>query len=310
MLKLQKLLSSLLGKEQLCQQVASSKNVEEAAIGRLHENNYFIDPSFRLLMGLRNSRNKLAKAGPEWRLNRKDKAFRYIRNQGFVHPEVFQARCKLNDLKFFSRGVIKPYFGANARGVYLIFSPERIFHPASQSWLGSWEALTKALKDDLATNRVRKDLWSVEELITEDEAGEVPGRDLKFYCFYGQVGLVLEVQRFQGLAYCEWDSQGQPLNTGKYQDQRFLGRGFTEEQKQIAECLSQTIPAPFMRIDFICSANHSDGMVFGEFTPRPGNLYKFDSESDKMLGEFYLKAERRLEIDFLRQKKFAKVFVK
>lgn len=56
-----------------------------------------------------------------------------------------------------------------------------------------------------------------------------------------------------------------------------------------------------MRIDFLKSKN---GMVFGEFTPRPGGYEQFNDEIDRWLGEYFLKAEGRLVIDLLNGKNF------
>ncbi len=71
----------------------------------------------------------------------------------------------------------------------------------------------------------------------------------------------------------------------------FNGLGVTEEEVKMAEQISKKIPAPFIRIDFL---RGEDGLVFGEFTPKPGNYDEFDDETDRILGDYFLKAETKL----------------
>src|SRR5699024_12457653 len=64
---------------------------------------------------------------------------------------------------------------------------------------------------------------------------------------------------------------------------------------------SSEIPVPFLRIDFL---RGEDGLIFGEFTPKPGNYDEFDERTDQLLGDYFLDAEARLVDDLLNGKQF------
>lgn len=265
--------------------------------------------SFRQLLTLRSRRSQLVGAGPEWRLNSKEKGARFARRHGLACPDVYARNVKAEHLEILPGSVIKPASGAGSRGVYLILGDRRIFEPGRNREMQGDNALLESMREDLATKRVRYDCWTVEELVTEDEVGLKPGTDLKFYCFYGMVGLVLEVERTDSTRYCEWDGEGKLISTGKYVGKEFSGKGVSAEQLALAAELSLKIPSPFMRIDFIRSSTALEGMMFCEFTPRPGNYHRFNLETDRRLGDLYLMAEARLEKDMLQGKSFSRLFV-
>ena len=264
--------------------------------------------SFRESIALRSRRGQLAGSAPEWKLNNKARGYKFVAKWDIPHPRVFQEKAGLADLETRTAVVIKPMSGAGSRGVYLVLGDGRVFEPKRGQWLDDWQAMTLAMQVDLESGRVRHDRWMVEELVTEDEAGLRPGRDLKFYCFFGKVGLVLEVDRWQRQAYCEWDDSGNQVFSGKYDEQRFEGEGVSAEQIKLVAKLSRRIPAPFIRIDFLRSAHTESGLSFCEFTPRPGNFHRFGQETDRRLGELYLEAEARLQRHFLKGKRFPSPF--
>ena len=112
----------------------------------------------------------------------------------------------------------------------------------------------------------------------------------------------MEISRYPELKYCWWTVNGERVRTGKYNNDLFKGKGCTEEEIELANQISLTIPAPFIRIDFLRSNN---GLVFGEFTPKPGNYDEFDEATDKWLGDYFMEAEGRLLQDLLNGKKFS-----
>src|SRR5699024_10295225 len=128
-----------------------------------------------------------------------------------------------------------------------------------------------------------------------------PARDLKFYMFYGKVGVVLEIIRDPEVRHCWWNGNGERIFTGKYEESLFHGKGITPEEISMIESLSEEIPAPFVRIDFLTLEK---GIVFGEFTPKPGDYDDFNIETDLLLGDYYLDAQARLEADLLQGKQF------
>src|SRR5699024_1225315 len=106
-----------------------------------------------------------------------------------------------------------------------------------------------------------------------------------------------------------WTATGERDRAGKYDEDLFKGKGVSKHEIEIVSDLSLQIPAPFIRIDFLRS---SDGMIFGEFTPKTGNDDEFDGRTDQRLGEYYMESERRLTNDLLNGKPFTeyKRFVK
>jgi hypothetical protein len=264
--------------------------------------------SFRRSLAMRTRRSQLTRSGPEWRLNNKERGYHFVAARDIPHPEIFEHHVRHDDLVPRTGTVVKPVDGAGARGVYLVFDRERVFEPKRNRWLGGWSQMSITMKEDLASGTVTRDRWLMESLVFEDETEDRPGRDLKFYCFYGRVGLVLEVTRWGETAYCEWNEAGRQVLTGKYDARRFEGEGATAGQIQVAEMLSGQIPSPFIRIDFLRAKSADKGMVFCEFTPRPGNFHRFNPEFDRLLGEYYLEAEARLQQDLLEGRRFDAVF--
>jgi len=109
---------------------------------------------------------------------------------------------------------------------------------------------------------VTEDKWIVQELIYEDAERTQPARDLKFYCFYGEVALILEICRFPEKQFCWWNAKLEQIKTGLYEDKRFTGAGVTPEQIKLAASMSAKIPTPFIRIDFLKGGQE---LVFCEF---------------------------------------------
>lgn len=238
---------------------------------------------------------------PEWILDNKVSAYSFIDNLGVRRPWVKEAVYKFIDIPEQEGIVIKPRDGAGSRGVYLITSFSNIQDVKRGQILNNWEELETYIQEDLELGWVKEDEWIIEELIYEDRIEKLPARDLKFYCFYGEVALILEVSRYPHLKYCWWSPDGKPIRTGKYENELFEGRGITQENVELAASVSREIPVPFIRIDFLHS---EDGLVFGEFTPKPGNYDQFDESTDKLLGELYLEAEINIFYDMLASKSF------
>src|SRR5699024_9072237 len=151
--------------------------------------------------------------------------------------------------------VVKPSDGAGARGVYLIHRLDYIYDVKNSKVLTSFEALMTSMQNDLHAGAVEEDDWMVEEIIYENKESLKPARDLKFYMFYGKVGVVLEIVRDPEVRHCLWNCNGERILTGKYEESLFRGEGITLEEISMVESLSEEIPAPFLRIDFLTSEN-------------------------------------------------------
>ncbi|SOC41209.1 teichuronopeptide biosynthesis TupA-like protein [Salinicoccus kekensis] len=257
--------------------------------------------SFRAALNMRIRQYQLTGTLPEYVLDDKQTAYAFMDKLAIRRPWTSDQTYKADELPLEPQTVVKPRDGAGARGVYLIHDINDIIDLKRAKALDSKEALIASMKADVESGWVEEDDWMMEELIMEDRENKIPGSDIKFYCFYGEVGLVLEIKRYPELKYCWWTAEGERVHTGKYDNEPFKGAGVTREEIEMAQKISKEIPAPFIRIDFLRS---EDGLVFGEFTPKPGNYDEFDAETDQWMGDLFLEAEGRLFRDLMEQKTF------
>lgn len=241
---------------------------------------------------------------PEFLVNNKLAAYKFVDLLGVRRPKVFGEPCPHKELEPMGGIVIKPAQGEATIGVFLVYSEREIYEPKRGVRLSSWGDMLARMETLLARKQVKRDAWLKEELILGDCVQQTPADDLKFLCFYGKVALVREIVRLPKTRDCWWTGEGKKVVTGQVlsKDGEILeGRGFTASQLELARRVSLAIPAPFMRIDFL---RCGDELVFGEFTPRPGSFAKFDDETNRYLGDYYLDAEARLTRDLLNDKKF------
>lgn len=258
--------------------------------------------SFRACLHARIRKMQLSGQLPEYVLDDKRGAYAFVDELGVKRPSVSEVYTQ-KDLPIKEGVVIKPENGEGSKGVYLVYQEDDIFDVKRSLALNSLESLYANMKEDIRSGFVRSDAWVVEELIFENRKKKIPARDIKFYCFYGKVGLILEIIRYPERKYCWWTSTGERIDTGKYGDELFKGEGVTKEELEVAKRISLEIPTPFIRIDFL---RGEDGLVFGEFTPKPGNYDEFDNETDYWLGDMFIEAEERIMHDLLSGKKFTK----
>lgn len=257
--------------------------------------------SFKVNMSIRSRKAQLGGYLPEWILNNKSDAYKFIDTVQIARPWRSESFYRISTIPQKEGVVIKPTQGAACRGVYFVFSNDRIWDVKRSRNLDSWTSLIESMKEDLSSNWVENDEWLVEELLCEDKEMTKPARDIKFFSFYGKIGMILEVVRLPETKYCYWTPEGETIRTGVFNNNLFKGEGVSQQEIDLVQELSSKIPAPFMRIDFLKT---KDGLKFGEFTPRPGTYTSFDWKTDKMLGELFLDAEARLINDLLNGKSF------
>jgi hypothetical protein len=273
-------------------------------LGRLVPASFKRTLSSRSLLAVQSER-ACGKQLPEWRLNHKATGFRFADALRVHRPALLISGRRMVDLDLQPNSVVKPASGAGSVGVYII-GVDRIRDVKHARELSSLEELRDRMAENLKSGVVKADAWNVEAYIST-VTGE-PARDIKFYSFYGEVVLVLEVRRTPKVEYCWWLADGRPLNlsgiedvAGKYSGRLFSGDGFKPAWRELAERISLEIPTPFCRIDFLSSG---DDVFFGEFTPRPGGFDKFAQPYDQLLGEAFLSAEARLLRDLVGGKIF------
>ncbi len=257
--------------------------------------------SFRGSLNMRMRKMQIQKTLPEWELDDKQKAYQFAKALNVPVPYVDEQTYPYQDIPVQEGVVIKPKDGAGGRGVYLVHCTDEIIDVKKSIKLTSWDTLMESIAKDLATGQVDRDEWLIESLIYEKNTEKTPARDVKFYCFYGKIGLVLEIIRYPEVRHTWWMSDGKRVKVGKYDESLFAGTAFTEEERVTVEKMSAEIPAPFVRIDFL---RGEEGLVFGEFTPKPGNYDEFDQTTDQQLGDLFLEAEERLVADLLAGKTF------
>src|SRR5690625_1141206 len=257
--------------------------------------------SFRSSLSMRMRQKQLHDSLPEFTLEDKVSAYQFIDQLNIKRPETIDGKYSIIDIPIKDNIVIKPVDGAGARGVYLVYAFDHIVDVNRKREITSWEDLAKSMVEDIKTGRVSEDEWLIEELIYEDQENKIPASDIKFYSFYGQIGLILEITRYPERKHCWWTATGERISTGKYEEDLFKGKGVSKEEIELATNLSMEIPAPFIRLDFLRS---HQGLVFGEFTAKPGNYDEFDEATDQWLGDYFLEAQGRLTNDLLNGKDF------
>ncbi|MGP5144520.1 MULTISPECIES: ATP-grasp fold amidoligase family protein [Halomonadaceae] len=249
-------------------------------------------PSFKQLLIQATRRRQLYDFQPEWRLNNKTYAYKFVDRLGVRRPETYQSGVSLEKISLRRKSVLKPEGGSSSHGVFIL-GADSGFEVATGQKLNSFNAVLSKASEYLRSKHVKNNVWLLEEFVGEVDKEKISAPvDLKFYSFFGKVAFVLEVERAEKTRYCSWMPDGSLVDIGIFKpEDTFVGKGFSKNNILEVERLSSEIKAPFMRIDFIKS---EDDFVFGEFTPRPGQFSLFNNEFDIYLGECYMRAEARL----------------
>lgn len=245
--------------------------------------------SFRRNMIEQSEARKLGVLRPGWLLDNKSRAYDFVDAVGVRRPSSSGTTHAFDDIDPKPATLVKPTRATGSRGVYAIRELDQIQHLRDGRQFDSWNQVASHANRLMSPKKARPlpDRWLVEELIVEED-GRFAG-DLKYYCFFGEVLFVQESRRDAGLRVAFWTRDGLPLRTGRYEDVPLDDAiGSTEEQLAVVSSLSRRIPVPFMRIDMLRS---SDGLVFGEFTPRPGHFDEFNDHLDRQMGEAWIRAE-------------------
>lgn len=248
---------------------------------------------------------KLGTLQPSWKLDIKNAAYNFVDAIGGRRPHSDKVQYSIPDIPPTYPTVVKATRATGAKGVYLAFNEDRIVHVRDHKVFSSWDEMEQHAERLMAPTRSAAgplpDHWMTEELILEDSENAVAARNLKFYCFYGEVAFIQESRREPDLQVTFYTPDNEPTVTGRYEDLDYEGVGVRPEDVEAVADISRQIPHPFMRIDML---NGEDGLVLGEFTPRPGNFDELNEEWDRALGEAWVRAEDRLYRDLLEGKSF------
>ncbi len=226
---------------------------------------------------------------------------------GLRTPELFQDGVPHRDIVINSPCVVKPLNEDGGVGVHAIIYRGGTYvdlFDKKQAY-ASLDDLKARFARLLAEKKVRVDEWLVEELILPPSGNLADSRDLKFFSFYGEIGYVLQVDRWSKgkPARAMFTKAGEPVNVSKFYSipTEPFAPTFTKDDIALASKVSSELPWPGIRIDFL---NGKDGLVFGEFTVNPGAYGGFFEEPDQYLGGLWAKAAGKLYDDMLRGKKF------
>lgn len=224
---------------------------------------------------------------PSYLLDSKLVSSHFAESCGIKVPQIYSAGVSLDSVPWKFPSVVKPVNACSSRGVYICYSEDDILYVNGGGFCSVKDMKAHAY-GLIEREEVLKDSWICEELLIY---GGKPARDVKFYCFYGNVGLVLETLRTGKRRRCWYSSEMRYVDTGKYSGNLFKGEGVSEEVLNMAKNFSLKIPSPFVRIDFLVG---DDGVYFGEVTPYPGGYSKFNDAWDFYLGEMMFEASVRL----------------
>ncbi len=237
---------------------------------------------------------------PQMKINPKHQGVKFAESLGLRIPAQYQGPIPFNEIMPVERSVIKPDLSFSTKGVFIFKKENEILELETGMVFHSWDALQKRVEQHLNTNNISNDSWVVEEYITDADGQNA--NDVKFSVFYGRIGWVAELVRHPENLFYTTDNKGKEIDFGLYRKaKRFRGEAATQEEISLVENISLEIPAPFIRIDFL---RGKDGLVFGEFTPRPGSTGYLKKEWDQFYGQMYCEAQARLTADLIAGKKF------
>jgi hypothetical protein len=241
-----------------------------------------------------------------WDFNSKLGGYELAHEVGVPTPVTHCTDVSIDDVRSIDlpdRVVLKPTSGAASAGVALL---ERTGVPGV--WLDhmdgtntSLDAVIERLQQLRAARRISASLL-VEELLLPDpsvaDVTPIPD-DLKFYCFADRPIYVLQKRRHCSRTpgdwrYRMWDTDWNDLGSVKQRftvDPSLQPPRRQDELVDVAQRLAARMAVPFVRIDLY---ETSRGVVFGEVTPLPGPADGFRLDVDRILGNEWEWAQRRL----------------
>lgn len=201
--------------------------------------------------------------------------------------------------------VIKPSLGSGSKGAFYVFDCA-FASVGRNAAVADWDAVEALARKQLNLTSLAGTQWQVQTMVTR---GGKPARDMKFYAFYGEIGIIQEVARYPVAQYEYYTDDSRVADFGRAHEPRFSDPGertvdkgaLDAAQLDVVRALSVQIPAPFMRLDFLLG---DEGLVFTEFSASPGMGHTLAPAHDARLGAMFHGAEIRLVNDLLGGKTF------
>lgn len=223
-----------------------SRYINQKMIGSVAANNYgasyqsSIASLIRFKKYLRGCGVVLAPGGND---KNHDKAF--AEALGVPTPQRYHDSVIFNDLEIIEDSIIKPMSGSSSRNVFYIKNG-CVVEVKNKKKYKNLQSVFQSFSPRLGGANHR---WIQEELIVNNKK---PASDIKLFCFYGKVGLILEVDRNSenNAINCFYDSMGNVVEVGQKNVKNFVGKGVEKTVIEYAEKISANSPVPFLRIDF------------------------------------------------------------
>lgn len=203
------------------------------------------------------------------------------------------------------RFVVKSDGGAGGRGVFPL---ERV-GPDQFVTAGGGQTYTSAtLKARIRElgDRARPPFFAEAWLTARDQVGPLP-HDVKIFAFYGEIGQILlrsvgthgddDSVRYRFLAADGTDLGNVSLASIAPIEATVPIPPDLEDMLDVARHLSRCTGTPFVRVDVY---DTPDGSTLGELTRAPGGPHRYRPEHDRLMGEMWLRAQTRLELDLVR----------
>lgn len=237
-------------------------------------------------------------------LDMKSVAYPFVDKFGVKTPHIFFKDMPLENIKnknINGSFVLKPEQAHSSLGVYLCHYDKN--SDMYKELLTNRKMTKKQIFEEAENIMLEKKIsnkWMIEQLVYPEDGQLYALDDWKFYCFYGEIGLILQKHKDVNgeVSYKLYDSDVvEAKKTGKYIgkiDNNLPVSKNIQEMMEVAKLLSSKIPLPFVRVDLFSS---SDGVIFGEFTPFPGGFSMFWKSWNEQLGRMWMDAEVRLDRD-------------
>lgn len=233
---------------------------------------------------------------PIWDFNAKLPGRELAQKLGINVPELFAHAAPLSELRppQTTGFVLKPVEGSTTRGVFAVVVENDRYRSVMDNTLFSWGELQEAAATAVAEGNIAHDFF-IEALVDGLEPGVLP-HDFKCYCIGGRVELVRQrdvrnSRRSKDAVFRFWDRDFRDLGAIRYADRvdsSLPPPPHPQELVAAAESIASALPSTFVRIDLY---NPSSGVVFGEITPHPGGILRYNDEVDRLLGEAWERAE-------------------
>lgn len=248
---------------------------------------------------------------PIWTVNSKLEGYRFARSHGLDVPETYGDYAHVSDVPWSSLPsafVIKTNEGSTAEGVLPLIRRDRKYSDLLNMRRGllTRDDIIAYLDDLVARKKVSAELAVEELLLSPHHDDEVLAPDVKLYCFYGEVAMVLcrltnGTRNHHHFSYRYFDAQGRDLG------EALAGHGNVDPEVPVplhlpdlveaAASMSVALKVPFVRLDFY---ERKDAIVFGEVTPSPGGEQQPRRDLDDHFGQLWKFAEVRLMHDLNR----------